>query len=160
LPPGEYFVSVTPPDPSTIGRTGRPDSVAIAGPGGPGNGGAFFVNSRTNGPSGEVTQMQIMQPGAQPAQVYFAGVLDAESAAVIPVAAAADVRGIDINVRPIPTVTVRGRVLTSFPVAAQQGLPRPPAGGDRVFEILGGAIQIAITRVGGARTDLLVPPGG
>jgi hypothetical protein len=64
------------------------------------------------------------------APMYFPGSIDPETAATVKLAAAAEIRGIDFTLKPVRTVTVRGRVIASEvpPATAQQQPPPAPQG--------------------------------
>jgi protocatechuate 3,4-dioxygenase beta subunit len=148
LPPGEYFVSVTTPD-TDDGETATADLsapltgtnravsefvTAIGAAGG-------FAEGLDGGALRRVVQAF---EGREPAQIYFPGTLDPDSAAPVKLGAAAEMRAIDFTLRPIRTVSVRGRVIAPFPLAQ--------AGGGRQggpFGLLGQGTQVSLSRVGG-----------
>jgi hypothetical protein len=93
-------------------------------------------------------------------EIFFPGTVDPEGAVPIVVTAASEVRAIDFNVRPIPTVTVRGRVTAPFSISdvdkrAAVPLPRQGAGDIvRVIEDLRGGIQVTLMRAGSASNPI------
>ena len=82
--------------------------------------------------------------GREPAQVYFPGTLDPNSAAPIKLGAAVEMRAIDFTLRPIRTVTVRGRVVAPFPLPQASGGGRH--GGPFAFAF--GRAQVSLSRAG------------
>ena len=127
LPPGEYFVSVTMENGAGAGETATADLSApqtnststiaanIAATIGAAGG-------LPNGLDGGALEkfVQAMGDGREPAQIYFPGTSNPDSAAPIKLGAAVEMRAIDFNLRPVRTVNVRGRVVSPLP-AAQAG---------------------------------------
>jgi hypothetical protein len=153
LPPGEYFVSVLAAN-ATARQESRADLSARQ---------TTAPNLReavmsVAGPVGEAAGqvLQLYRVGGT-AEIYFPGTLDPESAATVALTAAAEVRGIDFSLRPIPTVKVRGRVTSPVPLAqAGPGIPPPPppalpgvTGGAIRIAGPGGPIQLTLARAGG-----------
>ena len=99
-----------------------------------------------NGRFGNTTSDEAYAPS------YFPGNIDPESATPIQLAAAAEVRGIDFILRPVQTVTLKGRIVSPIAVAAPAPRGQPPAGGrggGRGFaQNLRGGIQVVLTRSG------------
>ena len=124
LPPGEYLISVTVPDP---GETATAD--LSAPPTGASRAVSEFVTAigAAGGFAGgfpealDAGALQKVFEGREPAQIYFPGTLDPYGAAPIKLGAAVEMRAIDFTMRPIRTVTVRGRVVAPFPLAKAGG---------------------------------------
>ncbi len=126
LSPGEYFVSATVPN--GLPGTGETATANLAAPDSS-NSGRIAASLATvignagglpGGVDGEALQ-KVLQAldGPEPAQIYFPGTANPDGAAPIKIGPAADMRAIDFNLRPIRTVSVRGRVVSPVPVAAQ-----------------------------------------
>ncbi len=125
LPPGEYFISVTMPGPAP--ETGETATADLSAPQTQDPAGKMAVTLATaigaaggfpDGLDGAALQRvaQVFD-GREPAQIYFPGTSNPDSAAPIKLGTAAEMRAIDFNLRPIRTVNVRGRVVSPFPAA-------------------------------------------
>jgi len=91
LAPGDYYIS------ATARRGGSAGGPRGGGPGGPG------VPGGPRGGAATDTETYV--------STYFPGTTVPESASTVGLGPAAEVRGIDINLRPMPTVYVRGRAV-------------------------------------------------
>lgn len=147
LPPGEYLISVTVPD---AGVTATAD--LSAPPAGASRAVSEFVTAigaaggLPQGLDGDALQrvVQVFE-GREPAQIYFPGTLDPDSAAPIKLGAAVEMRAIDFTLRSIRTVTVRGRVVAPFPLAQASGGGRQ---GGPFALALGQGTQVSLSRAG------------
>jgi hypothetical protein len=147
LPAGEYFVSATMPGGAAaetatadlsapLTGSNRVVSEFVTALGAAGG----FVGGLDAGALQSVVQVF---EGREPAQIYFPGTLDPDSAAPIKLSAAAEMRAIDFTLRPIRTSTVRGRVVAPFPLTQAGGARQ---GGPLGF--LGQGTQVSLSRVG------------
>jgi hypothetical protein len=147
LPPGEYLISVTVPD---TGETATAD--LSAPPTGASRAVSEFVTAigaagaLPGGFDGDALQKvaQVLE-GREPAQIYFPGTLDPNGAAPIRLGAAVEMRAIDFTLRPIRTVTVRGRVVAPFPLAQASGGGRQ---GGPFASLFGQGTQVSLSRAG------------
>lgn len=152
LSPGEYVVSATVP-PAVPGS-----NTAIADLSAPqtGNSGAIAatlvnVMGAAGGvpdglDAGVLEKMVQAFEGREPAHFYFPGTLDPGAAAPIKLGPAAEMRAIDFTLRPMRTVTVRGRVVAPFPLAQAGGRGRQ--GGPLAALIPGQGTQVTLARTG------------
>jgi hypothetical protein len=148
LQPGEYFVGV----------------VARGGNAGRGNAQIATLLGNNNAALQPLIQQFTQAGGAPP--VFFPGVLDSDQATPLKVSAASDVRGVDFNLRPVTTVSLRGRVITPFsPAPAAQANRDAARGGLRggnqngggldIQALLGGqGVQVNLTRAGSAQNGI------
>jgi protocatechuate 3,4-dioxygenase beta subunit len=147
LPPGEYLISVTVPDAgesATANLSAPPTGASLAV--------SEFVTAigaaggLPQGLDGDALQRvaQVFE-GREPAQIYFPGTLDPDSAAPIKLGAAVEMRAIDFTLRSIRTVTVRGRVVAPFPLAQAGGGGRQ---GGPFALAFGQGTQVSLSRAG------------
>jgi hypothetical protein len=168
LEPGEYFVSVTSRELADQTPVGTVDAAPRPGTGRGGRGGArggglVGIGGDAQGLQTLATLAEGIGPllqgvggGTGNPPVYYPGTLDPDGATPIPVAAAAEVRSVDFNLRPSRTATVSGRVSASFPLNA----PAANAGtrGDLIqnlaqqFLLGPTSVQVNLTREGTARS--------
>jgi hypothetical protein len=122
LTPGEYYISAT----ARRGLIAAVDPVvtqqAATPRGQRGGRGAAAPPGRPN-PSSDSQNDEAYAP------TYFPGTTSPESASPVAVSPAAEIRGIDFNLRPTLTATVRGQVLV--PLSAITPAPAPPDPGQR-----------------------------
>jgi hypothetical protein len=154
LEPGEYFVSVTP-----RGAGGEPAAARVE-VGGARRGGVDGLQEITAvlGPL-----VEALTPNA--AVVFYPGTIDPGTAVPINVGTGTETRGVDFNLRPIPTVNISGRIAAPFPlgVRGQSANPGPRGGGRRgdIQLALGNAAgrgagaQVSLSREGAVRSGLL-----
>jgi hypothetical protein len=146
LSPGDYFLSVT-AQPESTGPS-QVDAGAV--PAGGARGAGQFGGLQNN------PILQALTQQASSAPFFYPGTIDPDAAAAIHVAASAEVRDINLNLRPVPGVTVSGRLVAPFSLAQNAGRgqqPANPAGG--ILNILAGGAaqnaQVSLTRIGSAR---------
>jgi protocatechuate 3,4-dioxygenase beta subunit len=92
--------------------------------------GAYVVSATVMRGRGRRPGTRVVNTEETYAPGYFPGVIEPENATAIQVPPAAELRGIDFVLRPVSTLTVRGRVVSPVsPVAAPpRGQPQGPAG--------------------------------
>lgn len=165
ITPGDYFLSVTSRSESTAAS--RADASAPAARGG-GLGNIQSLLGNIGGGQQNALADALSSPGGA-APFFYPGTSDPDAAAPIHVTSSAEIRGIDLNLRPIPTVTVSGHVAAPFalgqqtPAAAGRGGNANAAAG--ILGLLGGAgggqnAQVSISRIGSARAGLASLLGG
>jgi hypothetical protein len=158
LEPGDYFVSVTndaPQDETAIGTVDVAQSRGARG-----NREGIQVLTAIGGRGGVLAEAL----GAGNPPIYYPGTLDPENAIPITVAASAEVRGVDFNLRPMRAATVSGRVTAPFPLTAANPVvatgPRGRGGNAgavaaaQVLRPAGPPIQINLSRIGSGRAGL------
>jgi hypothetical protein len=158
LSPGEYFVSVsTNEDGGAVGVV----DVAQARGGRAGAGNAIRVLSAALGERGGPVVQALA--GNENPPVFYPGTIDPDGAIAMAVPAASEVRGMDFHLRPIPTATVSGRVVSPFPLnqgnrntGFQVGVRGRGAGPDgaQEFTFNPAPVQLSLNRVGNSRTGL------
>lgn len=139
LTPGEYFISATarrgvlPAINSVVTQQSEPQ--------------------RGQGQRGGATPAGPPQNEETYAPTYFPGTVSPESASPVVLAPTGEVRGIDMNLRPTPTVTVRGQVLVPGGPAQPAGPNPQPAGrGGRGFAGgRGQQVNVVLARIGAGR---------
>jgi protocatechuate 3,4-dioxygenase beta subunit len=162
LEPGDYFVSVTSEDlaadQTPVGTVDvSQQQAALRGGRGGGQGVQGIIAAALGERGGPIVQA-LAGAGTGNPPVYYPGTIDPDGATPVTVAAAAEVRGIDFNLRPSRTATVSGRVIAPFPLSASAE-PAGPRGGRRgnfeIAQLLGaGPVQVNLTREGTSRTGL------
>jgi len=155
LDPGEYFVSV-----SNDFSTGENNvgTVDVSQARGRGNVQGIQALAAAFGGRGGVLG-EALDTGNPP--IYYPSTLDPDSAVPISVPAAAEVRGVDFNLRPMQSATVSGRVAAPFPLntttevtAGVRGRGGNGPTAAPTFRIANSLVQINLTRIGAARTGL------
>jgi hypothetical protein len=152
LSPGEYFVSVSTDEDS--GAVGVVDVAQTRG-GRAGAGNVVRVLSAALGDRGGPV-IQALGGNENP-PVFYPGTIDPDGAIAITVPAASEVRGMDFNLRPIPTATVSGRVVSPFPLNQGNGGFRGRGArqdGPPEFTFTPAPVQLSLNRVGNSRTGL------
>jgi hypothetical protein len=162
LQPGEYFLAATSQRTAAI-ATGQVDvSQAVNDPAR--NLQVFQAAvEATVGLRGAAPIVEAFAPETA-TLLYYPGTIDPDAATPVRVAPAAEMRGLDFAMRPIPAVTISGRVAAPFNlVTAPQ--PGGRGGGGQantaVAELRGlvqgrAGAQVSLSRVGGTRTALLL----
>jgi hypothetical protein len=164
LVPGDYFLSVT-TQPEATGPS-QVDASAASSAGA--RGGQLLAGAAQLGAL-QNSILQNLTQQASSAPTFYPGTIDPDAASAIHVAVSAEVRDINLNLRPIPGVTISGHLVAPFSLAqnanrAQQ--PNAAAGGRGaniggaagILNLLAGAAaqnaQVSLTRIGGARAGL------
>jgi hypothetical protein len=155
LAPGEYFVSVT----NNSADDSSPVGVADAGRGGRGGLAGIRLLTSIGDRGGSLVQAIT---GTTTPPVFYPGTIDPDGAIPITVPASVEVRGMDFQLRPMPTATVSGRVVTPFPLGqannnatfAIRAPLTPRAEGAPLLQLANGPVQLSLNRVGNSRTGL------
>ena len=153
LAPGEYFVSV-----STNTNDGTAvGAIDIAQARGPRGGNAVRILSALS--ADRAPLVQALGVSTAP-PVFYPGTIDPDGAIPITVQASVEVRGMDFQLRPIPTATVSGRVVAPFPLnqgnmtAGFRGGRGAAVEGPAQFTMVTAPVQLSLNRVGNAGAGL------
>jgi protocatechuate 3,4-dioxygenase beta subunit len=162
LEPGEYFVSVTSEELSDQTPVGTVDvsqqQAAMRGARGGAQGVQGIIAAALGERGGPIVQALGGGSAGNP-PVYFPGTLDPDGASPVTLAAAAEIRGIDFNLRPSRTATVSGRVIAPFSLAPNAGAAGQRGGrGNALANVAqqllfaGSPVQMNLTREGTSRS--------
>jgi protocatechuate 3,4-dioxygenase beta subunit len=163
LQPGEYFIGVTSSRNALPGPVGKVDVAEARGA----RGAELQILRSIWGDRTLQPLVEALTPGG-PVPVYYPGTIDPAAAIPVNVGIGTETRGVDFNLRPIPSLTIRGRVAAGFALGGRgQDGPGPVRGaagrGGDVARFLTNAArstsQVTITRIGGTRGGLLLNAG-